>query len=150
VRDHARRIRIPAGEVDDGLEVGDLVPVLDVDREGVHRRGHRGGPNTRPRRPTTAFRSAHLMARALRAGRKRPPGRYRGARAAMAGGKKPRPAAARTDRPRPAAQAVPQPRAAEPTDWVVPALAVVFALSGSAGLVHEVVWTRLLSHVFGA
>jgi spermidine synthase len=35
-------------------------------------------------------------------------------------------------------------------DWVVPALAVVFLLSGSAGLVHEVVWGRLLGHLFGA
>jgi spermidine synthase len=29
------------------------------------------------------------------------------------------------------------------------ALAVAFFLSGAAGLVHEVVWTRLLGHVFG-
>jgi spermidine synthase len=28
-------------------------------------------------------------------------------------------------------------------------LAVAFLLSGSAGLIHEVVWTRLLSHLFG-
>jgi spermidine synthase len=34
--------------------------------------------------------------------------------------------------------------------WVVPALAVAFLLSGSAGLVHEVVWVRLLGLVFGA
>jgi spermidine synthase len=35
-------------------------------------------------------------------------------------------------------------------DLVVPALAVAFLLSGSAGLIHEVVWSRLLGHVFGA
>ena len=34
--------------------------------------------------------------------------------------------------------------------WVVPALAGVFALSGAAGLIHEVVWARLLARVFGA
>jgi spermidine synthase len=35
-------------------------------------------------------------------------------------------------------------------DLVVPALGVAFLLSGSAGLIHEVVWSRLLGHVFGA
>ena len=34
--------------------------------------------------------------------------------------------------------------------WIVPALAGVFALSGAAGLIHEVVWARLLARVFGA
>jgi spermidine synthase len=34
--------------------------------------------------------------------------------------------------------------------WIVPALAVVFLVSGSAGLVHEVVWARMLGKVFGA
>src|SRR5207253_6163632 len=36
------------------------------------------------------------------------------------------------------------------SEWVVPALGAVFLLSGGAGLVHEVVWARLLGHVFGA
>jgi spermidine synthase len=35
------------------------------------------------------------------------------------------------------------------SQWVVPVLAVVFLCSGSAGLVHEVVWARLLGRVFG-
>jgi spermidine synthase len=35
-------------------------------------------------------------------------------------------------------------------DWVVSALAVAFLLSGGAGLIHEVVWARLLGHLFGA
>src|SRR5438105_15082090 len=39
---------------------------------------------------------------------------------------------------------------AEPLAWLVPVLGAVFLLSGSAGLVHEVVWARLLGHVFGA
>lgn len=34
--------------------------------------------------------------------------------------------------------------------WVAPALAGAFLLSGAAGLVHEVVWVRLLGLVFGA
>jgi len=33
--------------------------------------------------------------------------------------------------------------------WLGPGLAAVFALSGSAGLIHEVVWGRLLGHLFG-
>jgi spermidine synthase len=33
--------------------------------------------------------------------------------------------------------------------WVASALTVAFLLSGAAGLIHEVVWTRLLGHVFG-
>jgi spermidine synthase len=33
--------------------------------------------------------------------------------------------------------------------WVVGALAAAFLVSGAAGLVHEVVWIRLLSRVFG-
>jgi spermidine synthase len=33
--------------------------------------------------------------------------------------------------------------------WVVPVLGAAFFLSGAAGLMHEVVWTRLLGHVFG-
>src|SRR5262245_58877513 len=32
---------------------------------------------------------------------------------------------------------------------VVPLLAAAFLLSGAAGLMHEVVWTRLLGHLFG-
>jgi spermidine synthase len=32
---------------------------------------------------------------------------------------------------------------------VVPLLAAAFLVSGSAGLMHEVVWTRLLGHLFG-
>ena len=32
-------------------------------------------------------------------------------------------------------------------EWIVPALAGVFALSGAAGLIHEVVWARLLARV---
>jgi spermidine synthase len=36
------------------------------------------------------------------------------------------------------------------SEWVVAALAAAFLLSGSAGLVHEVVWARLLGHLFGA
>src|SRR5438105_3935456 len=39
---------------------------------------------------------------------------------------------------------------AEPLAWVVPVLGAVFLLSGAAGLVHEVVWARLLGHLFGA
>ena len=42
-----------------------------------------------------------------------------------------------------------EPARARP-EWVVPVLGAVFLLSGSAGLVHEVVWARLLGHVFGA
>jgi spermidine synthase len=34
--------------------------------------------------------------------------------------------------------------------WIVPALAAVFLVSGSAGLVHEVVWARMLGRLFGA
>ena len=34
--------------------------------------------------------------------------------------------------------------------WVAGVLATVFLLSGSAGLVHEVVWVRLMGHLFGA
>jgi spermidine synthase len=37
---------------------------------------------------------------------------------------------------------------AEPA-WVVAVLGSVFLLSGSAGLIHEVVWARLLGHLFG-
>ena len=33
--------------------------------------------------------------------------------------------------------------------WVAPALGAAFLLSGAAGLVHEVVWVRLLGFVFG-
>src|SRR3989442_8218570 len=33
--------------------------------------------------------------------------------------------------------------------WLGPVLAAVFALSGSAGLIHEVVWARLLGRLFG-
>jgi spermidine synthase len=33
--------------------------------------------------------------------------------------------------------------------WLVPVLAGAFLVSGAAGLVHEVVWTRLLGHLFG-
>ena len=33
--------------------------------------------------------------------------------------------------------------------WVVGALAAAFLVSGAAGLIHEVVWIRLLSRVFG-
>ena len=33
--------------------------------------------------------------------------------------------------------------------WVVGALAVAFLVSGAAGLIHEVVWVRLLGFVFG-
>jgi spermidine synthase len=36
-----------------------------------------------------------------------------------------------------------------PADLVVPALAAAFLASGAAGLMHEVVWTRLLGHLFG-
>ena len=43
-----------------------------------------------------------------------------------------------------------QPPAPARSEWVVPALGAVFLLSGGAGLVHEVVWARLLGHVFGA
>src|SRR5262249_8925198 len=32
---------------------------------------------------------------------------------------------------------------------VAVALSVAFVVSGSAGLIHEVVWTRLLGHLFG-
>jgi spermidine synthase len=41
-----------------------------------------------------------------------------------------------------------QPAGTQPA-WIVPVLVVVFLLSGSAGLMHEVVWARLLGHVFG-
>src|SRR5262245_5470158 len=33
--------------------------------------------------------------------------------------------------------------------WVASALGTAFLLSGAAGLVHEVVWVRLLGFVFG-
>jgi spermidine synthase len=33
--------------------------------------------------------------------------------------------------------------------WLVPVLGGAFLVSGAAGLIHEVVWTRLLGHVFG-
>src|SRR3989454_12806736 len=36
------------------------------------------------------------------------------------------------------------------SDGTVRALGVAFLVSGAAGLMHEVVWSRLLSHVFGA
>ena len=36
------------------------------------------------------------------------------------------------------------------SEGVVRALGVAFLVSGAAGLMHEVVWSRLLSHVFGA
>ena len=39
---------------------------------------------------------------------------------------------------------------AAPARWTVPILAAAFLLSGAAGLIHEVVWARLLGHVFGA
>jgi len=48
-----------------------------------------------------------------------------------------------------ARQRVEEPALARP-EWVVPVLGAVFLLSGGAGLVHEVVWARLLGHVFGA
>jgi len=38
------------------------------------------------------------------------------------------------------------PRAA----WVLRVLAIAFLVSGGAGLIHEVVWSRLLGHLFGA
>ena len=41
-----------------------------------------------------------------------------------------------------------EPRA--PSDRVIRALGAAFLVSGAAGLMHEVVWSRLLSHVFGA
>jgi len=41
-------------------------------------------------------------------------------------------------------------RARPQATWEVPALLVVFLLSGGAGLIHEVVWARLLGHLFGA
>ncbi len=41
-------------------------------------------------------------------------------------------------------------RRASPSRWTVPILAVAFLLSGAAGLIHEVVWARLMGHVFGA
>jgi spermidine synthase len=34
--------------------------------------------------------------------------------------------------------------------WVLPALALAFLLSGAAGLMHEVVWARLMGLLFGA
>ncbi|HZR83570.1 MAG TPA: fused MFS/spermidine synthase [Candidatus Binatia bacterium] len=40
-------------------------------------------------------------------------------------------------------------RAGDFVAWVPAALAAGFVLSGAAGLMHEVVWTRLLGHVFG-
>jgi spermidine synthase len=52
-------------------------------------------------------------------------------------------------RPRPVEPKA-QRSAAPAQTWVVPALAVAFLLSGAAGLMHEVVWARLLSLVFGA
>ncbi|TMA60935.1 MAG: hypothetical protein E6J75_00115, partial [Deltaproteobacteria bacterium] len=36
------------------------------------------------------------------------------------------------------------------SDGTVRTLGVAFLVSGAAGLMHEVVWSRLLSHVFGA
>jgi spermidine synthase len=33
--------------------------------------------------------------------------------------------------------------------WLVPVLGGAFLVSGAAGLIHEVVWTRLLGHLFG-
>src|SRR5262245_61364704 len=33
--------------------------------------------------------------------------------------------------------------------WLVPILGTAFLVSGCAGLIHEVVWTRLLGHLFG-
>ncbi len=39
---------------------------------------------------------------------------------------------------------------ASPARWTVPILAVAFLLSGAAGLIHEVVWARLMGHLFGA
>jgi spermidine synthase len=41
-------------------------------------------------------------------------------------------------------------RRARGPEWVVLALALAFLVSGSAGLIHEVVWVRLLGHLFGA
>ena len=41
-----------------------------------------------------------------------------------------------------------EPRA--PSDRVIRGLGAAFLVSGAAGLMHEVVWSRLLSHVFGA
>ena len=46
-------------------------------------------------------------------------------------------------------ETVEEPAVARP-EWVVAVLGAVFLLSGGAGLVHEVVWARLLGHVFGA
>jgi spermidine synthase len=43
-----------------------------------------------------------------------------------------------------------EPRDRSQPEWVVAVLAGVFLLSGTAGLVHEVVWVRLLGHIFGA
>jgi len=40
-------------------------------------------------------------------------------------------------------------RGAAPQRGIVVVLAVAFLLSGGAGLIHEVVWVRLLGHVFG-
>src|SRR5712691_5009486 len=41
-------------------------------------------------------------------------------------------------------------RQASPAAWVLRVLAVAFLVSGGAGLIHEVVWARLLGHLFGA
>src|SRR5581483_10271141 len=48
-----------------------------------------------------------------------------------------------------AAQARVRTRRDDPEPWLVPLLAGAFVVSGAAGLVHEVVWTRLLGHLFG-
>ena len=40
-------------------------------------------------------------------------------------------------------------RALTPPRYVIPLFAGAFFVSGSAGLIHEVVWTRLLGHLFG-
>ncbi|HZR84127.1 MAG TPA: fused MFS/spermidine synthase [Candidatus Binatia bacterium] len=37
----------------------------------------------------------------------------------------------------------------DPLGWIATALGAAFVASGAAGLIHEVVWTRLLGHLFG-
>src|SRR5581483_7126903 len=46
-------------------------------------------------------------------------------------------------------QAARQTPAHDREPWLVPLLAGAFLVSGCAGLIHEVVWTRLLGHLFG-
>src|SRR5436190_19015144 len=45
------------------------------------------------------------------------------------------------------AQAPAIPRAT--IDWVTPALAAIFVLSGASGLVYQIAWVRLLALTFG-